>query len=90
MVSGHTHNDVDADFGSFSCQLRLNDAYTPSEMAGLYKDAVSEGADRRMKRSYTASVDGSGIGYTEYVMVDCVPDFKKEYCWQVTVCITGP
>ena len=86
MQPGHTHNDVDADFGNFAQLCESQDAWTLTEIMDLYLRAVSNAGKEATKRSFTALRLGVATRAAA-TLVESVPDFEKFYSHEtVRVC----
>ena len=82
---GHTHNDVDGDFGSISSTLRRQDALVPHEMEEVYRNSVAKSVTARSGRKTPMNTLLSSTSKSsEAVMVESVPDFEAVYSHEVS------
>ena len=82
LPPGHTHIDVDGDFGGVSSKLKHHDAWVPADMMQLYQEAVGANADKANAKLLNR-IQGVHKRTSRALLVDSVPDMSAVYTHEV-------
>lgn len=88
MTPGHTHEDIDGMFGTFSSYLLRHDVLTIDDMMRAFEAAISNKAEKDSRAdTEDSSVYMSAVAS---VFVSSVPDFQKIFSHKASATVMAP